>query len=293
MTTIAIFGLNGTLAAPALEALQSPLFASKVKFPIIVVSRNVPESTSQIEYIKSDLSNTDELSSQLKGVDVFVELIPATKVLFDLLEKVAAIVKPKLYIPGQFGIDVPAVLTYLPNFLEYEPIHSDNLRALGIKTVDIVNGHFASPDLWLHEIVEQFGIDKEKKTYVVRGDINQKTSVTFLLDIGKTIAAVATNENLDKLPDYLRVFSENITVQLIIKRYEVEHGVSLEKTAQYTAEETLKELIANWTGVFVPERLAFDVHAVTSQGIDKGFYFEDNEREDINPGEKLWRWEKF
>lgn len=292
MTNIAIFGVNGALAEPTLTALQSPLFAGKVNYPIKVVSRKPQALTSKILYITSDLTNTAELAEQLKGTNVFIELLPPIRELFALIEKLSAVVKPELFIPSQFGADVPQVIKYIPEFYTQEPEHSTNLRALGIKVVDVVTGFFSSP-VWLHQVVSHAGVNPEDKTYTVLGDINQKFSVTTVEDIGKTIAAVATHSNFKSIPDNFRVYSELVTPQKVIDLYEKNNNVKLTKKDEFTAEEALKQLTATLTKGFFEDQLLYYLHVIVSQGLDKGLYFSENLREFINPNESVWKWGKY
>lgn len=286
---ITIFGLNGTLAGPTLDALESPKFVDKVNFPIKVVSRKPQQLTTKIHYITSDLSNTAELASQLEGTNVFIELLTSSKELFDAVEKVAAIVKPQLFIPSQFGCEMSKVSEYIPDFFPYELQHSENLRSLGIKTVDIVTSFFTSP-VYLHEVVAHVGIDTKDESYTVRGDINQNFAVTTLEDVANTISAVATHSSPSSIPNTLRIFSETITVKKVIDTYEKNHNVKLKTKAAHTARESLEEISGK---KFDPSEFLETIHIILSQGLDKGTSYIQHEREFINPRESVWKWGKF
>ena len=88
--SVAIFGLNGTLGAPTLNAIQTT-FADKFLFPVLAVTRDTSKvtSTDKVKYIKGDYINgTSELAEQLKGTDVIIELVSPNPELFAAIETI-------------------------------------------------------------------------------------------------------------------------------------------------------------------------------------------------------------
>lgn len=293
--SVAIFGLNGSLGKLVLEALQSPIFADKIAFPIKAISRLEQVSTDTVTYIKAELTDTEAIAAQLKGTDVFLELLSANPALLPLLEKIAAIVKPKLFIPSQFGVDIDQVNEYIPGFLSFKLNHAKNLRALGIKTVEVVTGFFAIPGTFLYEIVGFVGIDPTTKTYITRGDPHQKIAISKEEDIGKAVAALATYGDYSKLPDVVRIFSQYVTIQEVTDRYEESHNLKLTNAGAISKEESLKQFRESLAKGFDPSPagVLYYLHSIASQGLNHGLLFDSDHREFINPGEKLWKWGKF
>lgn len=291
--SIAVFGLSGVLGESVLRALQSLVFSARIKYPIKAVSRAEIESTSSIEYIQSDLTNSGELSSILEGTDVIIELLGPSLETFGALEEIVALVGPKLFIPSQFGADMDEVHKYAPGFIGMKAQHSKIARSAGVKVVDLYAGVIAVPGSYLYEIVGAVGIDTNSKTYSVIGDVNQKFSCSKTPDIANSIAALATATSISNLPNLVSVYSELITPQIVISTYEKNHKIKLTKNKSSTAEEELEIFRKDWAKGWDPSKFLYYIHVFISQGLNKGLYFEQNGREYVNPGESLWKWEKY
>lgn len=291
--SIAVFGINGALGDAVLTSLQSEPFASKIKYPIKAVTRGDTKSTDKVEYVKSDLSNADELATKLKGTDVFIELLAPNPTLFATTEKVAALVKPKLFIPSQFGVDIEHVQLYLPGFLQLKADHSNALRKEGIQTVDVYTAFFAIPGSFLYEITQHVGVDPQSNTYTVRGDVNQQIAVSRPEDIGNSVASLATIGDYSKIPEKVRILSENVSVKRILETYGKNHNVTLKEGEVISKEQALDDLKKEWSKGFDPSKFLFYLHSIASQGTDKGLSFSVNHRELVNPSESLWKWGKF
>ncbi|RLV95778.1 hypothetical protein JA1_000689 [Spathaspora sp. JA1] len=291
--SIAIIGLHGSLGKPTLDAINSGVFDDKLKFPIKALTRNDNNpSTDKIEYIKTEINSEtiDSISSALSGVDVIVELITPNPELFTALEKVAEKVKPKLYIPSQFGSDIDDVRKLIPGFLTVKTQHTENLRNLGIKTVDIVTNYFAQPGSFLYEFVTHIGIDPATNSVVQIGSLDTKSPFTRVEDIGKVVLAVATTP-IDKLPNKLKVKSGSVTYKEFIERYESSHNVVLTIKEKLTTEEAKKQLDERLkeSGGFNFKDFTFYLHVAGALGLE----YDGKDNELINPNESIWKWQKY
>lgn len=291
--TIAVIGLNGVLGKPFIDALQSDAFADKVSFPVKAVTRSTKASSEKIQYVKGsvDPKDADSLSSELKGVDVVIGLTGANPDLLKGLEKVVENVKPKLVIPSQFGVEIDKADKIFPGFLGLKQAHSEALRKLGSKVVDIVTSFFAAPNSFLYEIVVQVGVNPSAGEVIYRGSPDQKLSIARVEDIGYAIASVAT-KNPSELPNKVRIQSEVVTQQDIVKRFEEIHNVKL-SVKHESAEEALKKGQEKYAQGFEFKDFLYYLSVLASQGLDKGVYFKENENELVNPGQKLWKWTKY
>ncbi|KAK6202532.1 CIP1 protein [Scheffersomyces amazonensis] len=292
--SVAIIGLNGFLGKPVLEAINSGKFDDKLQFPIKALTRKEQPSTDKIQYITTDISDetVSSIGESLKGTEVIVELVKADPTLFGVIEKVVAEVKPKLFVPSQFGTDLIQVDDYAPGFLALKTQHSANVRKLGVKVVDVITSLFAVPGAFLYEIVGAVGIDPTTNTIVQRGDASSKFSISKLEDIGLSVVSLITLP-ISELPDTVRVQSQVISFQDVYDRYEKDHNVKLTVKEKYTKEEALAELKSKYAAGFEFKDFLFYLQAIAAQGVDKGLYFSEVHNELVNPGEKYWKWGKF
>ncbi|KAL6451552.1 hypothetical protein SBY92_002895 [Candida maltosa Xu316] len=280
--SIAIIGLNGSLGKP-------------VQFPIKAISRKDPETKDpNVDYVVSaiDDGTIDSISQRLAGTDVIIELTGANPDLFSKVEKIVAKVKPKLFIPSQFGTDIEALETYAPGLLTFKQIHSENVRKLGVKVVDILTSLFAVPGAFLYEWVHAVGIDPHAKTVKLIGGADSKFHVSKVTDIGNTVAFVATSDP-KTLPNTVKIASDEISVQNVIDRYSKDHGIELKVVSTQPAEEAKKELIDSLKNGFNHEKFLWYLNVVLAQGLDKGLLFSKLDNELVNPGESLWKWGKY
>ncbi|KAK6202533.1 uncharacterized protein RJT21DRAFT_125073 [Scheffersomyces amazonensis] len=301
--SIAVIGLSGLLGKPFLEAINSGKFDEKIQYPIKALTTKDIPSTEKVSYIKTELNDESipTIASSLKGVDVIVELVAANPVLFPVLEKVVAEVKPKVYIPSGFGVDLEAITPYLPGFLSLKHKHLENGRKIaGVKTVDFVTSFFAAPGAFLYEYVGAAGINPADKTVTVRGSVDQKFSFSSLVDIGYSLVSLITLP-FEKIPETIRINSGVITVQDVIDKYEANHDVKLSIVKTISKEEALKELLEvipnGEINFFTPEftlpNFFLVANVVLAQGAGKGAYLTEVDNELVNPGEKYWKWAKY
>ncbi|CUM57131.1 unnamed protein product [Debaryomyces tyrocola] len=289
--TVAIIGTSGFLGKPTLDAFESSIFADKFQFPIKALSRSSKPSTDKIEYIQGSLDDEgiDKVVESFKGVDVIIEL-SGPKV-YGPVETLVKQVKPKLFIPSQFGTEIDKSDKVFPGFLDIKTKHSKAVRDVGIKTVDVITSLFASPGAFLYEIVGQVGIDSESKTVTYRGDPNIKFSFTHVNDIGRSVVAIAAIDP-SKLPDKIRIQSGLITPSQVVERYEKDHNVKL-AVKNESAEEALKAGKAKYAQGFNPADFLFYLSVILSQGVDHGLRYSQNENELVNPGNASWNWDQY
>lgn len=289
--TVAIIGTSGFLGKPTLDAFESSIFADKFQFPIKALSRSSKPSTDKIEYIQGSLDDEgiDKVVESFKGVDVIIEL--SGPQVFGPVEILVKQVKPKLFIPSQFGTELDKSDKVFPGFLDIKAKHSKAVRDVGIKTVDVITSLFASPGAFLYEIVGQVGIDSESKTVIYRGDPDLKFAFTHVNDIGRSVAAIAAIDPF-KLPDKIRIQSGLITPSQVVERYEKDHNVKL-AVKKESAEEALKAGKAKYAQGFNPADFLFYLSVILSQGVDHGLRYSQNENELVNPGNKFWNWDQY
>lgn len=285
------------MGEPVLKAFESAVFADKFLFPVLAVTRDASKYTSndKVKYITGDYVNgQDALIKELSGVDVVIELVSPSPPVLAGIEAIVKAVKPKIFIPTQFGCELEGANKVLPGFLAIKSEHSDRVRAFGgIKVVDIYNSLFAQ-GAWLYEIVGHVGADPETKTVTYFGPHDTKLAFTSLDDVGRAVASVASvaSKLPSELPDKVRIQSGEVTAEEIVKRYEQTHDIKFE-VKDVPLEEALAEADKVWAEGFNPAKFLYYLHVLAASGRGKGVSFELNERELVNPGESLWTWSKF
>lgn len=290
--SIAIIGTGGFLGKPVLDAIESELFAQNIHYPVKAVTRTAKPSTSKVEYVVAELADTEKVVELLKGTDVIIELVGVNPVVFSQLEKINASVRPKLYIPSQFGVDIDQVNRYAPGFLTIKTNHTQALRAAGTKTVDVVTSFFAIPGANLYEYVGSAGIDPQTKSVIQRGSLEQKFAVSLLQDVGRALVSLATKDT-STIPDKVRIQSDVISFQDVIDRYEKSHDVKLAVAKRLSTKETEAEFVEKWLKGFNPAEFRYYLQVIASKGVDNGALYSDIHNELVNPNESVWKWEKF
>lgn len=293
--SVAIFGVSGFLGPATLAAFESKAFAEKFLFPIKVFSRDISKKTStdKLKYVQGDLSDAGvpALIEELKGVDVVIELVGPNPGVFGAIEKAVVATKPKLFIPSQFGVQLDKVNEYFPGFLGLKVAHSQKIRAAGIKVVDINTGLFAVEGAFLYEVVGSVGIDAEKKTVTYVGEPSSTFAVSKLSDIGYSVAAVAAH-NPATIPDTVRVKSQDVSFKEVVERYEQTHNVKLE-VSHISKDEAFAQGVAKFKAGFDFKDFLYYLQIISSQGTDRGLAFSQDENELLNPGQSLWKYQKF
>ncbi|GEQ69576.1 hypothetical protein JCM33374_g3248 [Metschnikowia sp. JCM 33374] len=295
--SVAIFGLNGNLGASTLAAFETSVFQDKFQLPVLAVTRDVSKTTSTafVKYVQGDIANGKEaLIKELANVDVVISLLGATPDVLDNIEAVVAGIKPKVYIPSQFGMDIPAASKIFPGLIAFKAAHSDKIRELGIKVVDIITSLFAG-GIWLHHVVGHVGIDTESNSVTYLGSPESKFSFSALEDIGKVVVSAASKAFASPVdfPDTLNVQSGILTPADVVKAYETANNTKLEVKEIIPKEKVLEEAQALWVKGFDPSKFLYYLNVLISQGEGAGVLFRDNDNEVVNPQESLWKWSKF
>ncbi|KAF5113505.1 hypothetical protein DV452_003660 [Geotrichum candidum] len=232
--TVAILGINGTIGVHALNAFLSPTFSSLFTLPIRIVTRdpskikaNVPAITDDnVKFYSANIATGEGLAAVFEGVDVIVNLL-GTEVSHTAVIEAAVAAKPKLYLPSEFGTDIPASGPYL-NLFKVKTDVVDLARSKGLKTVSIVNGAFSE---WLLTVPPFAGVDfPEPGQFQYYGDGSAKIDTTSLVDVGKVIASVASKDPAT-LPDYIRVAGDVVSPRKISDAYTAATGQKLTDVA--------------------------------------------------------------
>ena len=232
--TVAILGINGTIGTHVLNAFLSPTFSSLFTLPIRIVTRdpskikaNVPAITDDnVKFYNANISTGEGLATVFERVDVIINLL-GTEVSHTAVIEAAAAAKPKVYIPSEFGTDIPASGPYA-NLFKVKTDVVDLARSKGLKTVSIVNSAFSE---WLLTVPPFAGVNfPEPGQFQYYGDSSAKIDTTSLVDVGKVIASVASKDPAT-LPDYIRVAGDVVSPRKISDAYTAVTGQKLTDVA--------------------------------------------------------------
>lgn len=294
MSTVAVYGLNGTLGADVIKALISEPFVSKIKTPIKLLTQSPDQkvvTSDKVEYI--NVKETP-LKQALQGIDVFINLgnFP-TAASPEVIEALVAN-NVKLYIPSQFGTDLEALQDDFPGFLDGKNAHSNEARSKGIKTVDIYTGLFIGADQIFYgpSPFSVLNFDADKKEVEIVGDENTVINPSFFKDIGNVVAALATRDDYKSIPDKVRTYSGKVTLGDLVAHYEKKHNVKITKK-YIKPSEVIAEAKEKYKNFSFQDFFLY-LRAFLAGGEGKGLIFESkNDRELINPGESLFKWTKY
>ena len=252
--TVAILGINGTIGVHALNAFLSPTFSSLFTLPIRIVTRDpskikatVPAITDDnVKFYSANIATGEGLATVFEGVDVIINLlgveVPHTAVI-----EAAAAAKPKVYIPSEFGADIPASGPYA-NLFKVKTDVVDLARSKGLKTVSIITSAFSE---WLLTVPPFGGVNfPEPGQFQYYGDDSVEIDTTSLVDVDtnkkhnnnkknkhtqatadrKVIASVASKDPTT-LPDYIRVAGDVVSPRKISDAYTAVTGQKLTDVA--------------------------------------------------------------
>ena len=232
--TVAILGINGAIGFHALNAFLSPTFSSLFTLPIRIVTRdpskiktNVPAITDDnVKFYNANIATGEGLATVFEGVDVIINLL-GTEVSHTAVIEAAAAAKPKVYIPSEFGTDIPASGPYA-NLFKVKTDVVDLARSKGLKTVSIITNAFSE---WLLTVPAFAGVNfPEPGQFQYYGDDSVEIDVTSLVDVGKVIASVASKDPAT-LPDDIRVASDVVSPRKISDAYTAATGQKLTDVA--------------------------------------------------------------
>lgn len=285
MVKVAIIGTGGTIGPPIIESLKSN---PKVESPIKAVTTKDKQSDEFVTYLKYCLDDIN-LMEQLKGIDVLISLpIVNPKISADL-KKILAQVKPKIYIPGEFGSDNDTIPEHLMHpFFKAKVDHLDQIGDLNVKVVNIITGFFKIPPIYLCNFVGHVGIDVDNKTVTYYGSPQTPLSYIKQNDLANVTSAIVTTD-ADKLKSKYVVKSHVLSLQEFVKKYEQEKGIEL--TPIYKTKQDAVEEIESIFKDRVPGQSDFPRFLNLYLGMGKGVVFDKFDNEEINPGESLWKWE--
>ncbi|CAH6718238.1 hypothetical protein CLIB1444_01S02234 [[Candida] jaroonii] len=279
MTTVAVLGYSGVLGKAVLEAFSNENF--NVSFPIKVVTSKDMPSNEKIEFVKASIDET--LVDKLKGIDVLISLLPGKEDLLKTLEPIIVSIKPKFYIPSEFGndLDVLDEKLLLPPFV-YKFDHNKRLEGQAIKVVRIYTGFFRFPPIFLYAYTDIIGVVQKNREVKVVGDYETKVvDYCTLEDIANSVAAIATTDPKHVLDSY-RISSNRILLKDIVAQLEAEQNQEY-KIVNITIEDQFRAVEQNPSF----ENIIFCCY---SQGPGNGLIFEKNDNEVINPQSSLWTW---
>ncbi|KAF5092372.1 hypothetical protein D0Z03_002898 [Geotrichum reessii] len=240
--TVVIVGINGTIGSHAINAFLSPTFNSLFTLPIRIVTRDpskikaaVPAITDDnVKFYNADIATGEGLATAFEGTDVIVNIL-GTEVSHAAVIEAAAVAKPKIYIPSEFGTDIPATKPFV-NLFKVKTDVVELARSKGLKTVSIVNGAFSE---WLLTIPPFAGVNfPEAGQFQYYGDGEAKISTTSLPDVGKTIASIASKDPAI-VPDYITIAGDLVTPRKISDTYTVVTGQKLTDVALPLDEITI------------------------------------------------------
>ncbi|KAM9932410.1 hypothetical protein OXX80_007958 [Metschnikowia pulcherrima] len=294
--SVAVFGLNGALGESTLAAFSSSAFSDKFQLPVLAITRDATTKTSTnvVKYVQGDIQNgKDSLVQKLANTDVVISLLGATPDVLAHIEKIVEEVKPQVYIPSQFGVNIPAASKTFPGFLGFKTAHSEKVRSFGIKVVDIYTSFFVG-GIWLYHVIGHIGADPESKSVTYLGSPDTKLSYTTLEDIGRVVVSVASKAFGEKnFPDALKVQSGYVSPAEVVKRYEETNNTTLNVKEIVPKEKVLEEAKKVWAQGFDGNKFLYYLNVLVSQGEGAGVHFTENDDELVNPGESLWKWKKF
>lgn len=292
--TVAILGSNGTLGQPILKALTSELFASRFQLPIRVITRSRAgkEDTETLKYYEASVDDVATFKPALAGVDVFFSLVSHTVSSESLLAALKVADSLKVYIPSQYGCDIPNT-DYLP-VLAGKTAHSTAAREQNplLKVVDVYTALFSEPGAFLDEYVEHAGLFPATKKAVFRGPKGVRFNVSTFPDIANAVSVIASTPP-SALRDTYRIYSDTITQEDVLAKYEASHNTQFD-VSYVSAADTLAEAEARLAKGFDFKDFFFYLQTYIAQGEGKGLAFETaNEREVLNPNQSLWQWQTY
>lgn len=298
MSSIAIIGTSGILGGPVLKELSNSKYADKIKYPIKAITSKdkSAESTEKVTFIQGNLQDA-ELAARLGQIDVVISLVSASKEVLENTETLLARLKPKLFIPPEYGTESDKVEKELRvPMIDLKLDHVSRVRnQLGIKCVSFYIGFIKVPP-FLYDFLDHAGVSLANKTvlYLKHGGERSNGNVlipfTTATDLAKAISTVVVSDP-SKILDSYRIYSNSILVKDIAQLKAAELG-----GAKFTPiYKTLDELTLEFKSLVAagnPDFIKFLTVSVY-RGPGHGISFEKDEREIINPSQSLWTWESW
>lgn len=290
--SVAIFGSGGALGKEVINAFTGPIFAAGLKYPIKVFTSKDTPSTDKINYVSIALDDEHipEITEQLKGVDVVVNLMGSRKGpgILDTIATAVILAKPEVYFAPLYGHTLNKS-TLFPGLINLILQHSEDIRQSGIKLVNVYNGAFFD-DIYLKEVIDHVGANLEAGTFEVVDDLNHPLSITASKDVANAIASVATMES-DAIPDDLYIQGDTTTLKEIVEKWEKAHNRELKKNV-VSRDDALAKALQVWSQGFNPANFVYYLSSVVSLEPDV-VNLTNIDNELVNPGGKFWEWTKF
>lgn len=287
--TIAVFGINGNIGGPVLDALTSPDFKDHYHQPVRALTRELPTENKKdsVEYYKTDLDDPETLDNALKGVTVLVNTA-SPAVSHKPLVDAAARQGVQVYFPSEFGLDYRAKDLY-KNLSVHKREQTDYATSQIPKVVSIYCGLFIE---WVVNIPQIVGIIPDKQLYVQNGDEDFLHGFVSVKDIAKSIAAVSLKP-VDEIPERLRLQGDAIRASEIVGLYEKYHAVTLARHVEPT-EVVLKKAAEADDRPFSERNMDDLTNLLQGVGAnpEAEHVLEPNDSETVNPGQSLWKWAK-
>lgn len=231
--TIAIVGVNGVLGTHVIAALLSPIFRASYNLPIRAITRDpskarsiAPDSTdADLKFFTADVVSGEGLDEVFEGVDVVINLL-GMEFSHQKVADSAATAHIKLYIPSEFGVDIPNSGPYA-DLLRFKTEHVDYARRLGLNSVVLITSLFTE---WLCSI-PAFGINApEPGEFRYYGDFDTKVATTSLIDFGKIIASIVAKDPAS-IPPKILTRSSVVTPRIMYETYKKTTGKELKIVA--------------------------------------------------------------
>lgn len=289
MVKIGIIGTGGFIAPAIIDSLKT-LTKDKVEFPIKAITSQDKPSDEYLEYLKASLDD-ESVIDHFKGVDVvmfFGKINPTTS---QNIKKLLETVKPKVYMPSEYGSDLFAAdYSLLHPHLKHKVEHINDLASVDVKIVRVITGYFKFPPVFLYQFVAHVGINLGDKTVTYYGSPDTELSYSKLKDVANATATIAVTE-VDKLQSKYVIKSHSLPLKEFVHKYEQENGIEL--TPIYNSREEARALGEEVAKKPEPtfEDLATCLLVMLGLGPGNGALFEEFDNEVINPGESLWKWE--
>ncbi|KAA8916425.1 hypothetical protein TRICI_001420 [Trichomonascus ciferrii] len=229
-TKVAVFGLNGELGKPLIEAFTSDEYKGQYALPIRAATRDPSKfsSTNDVEYVRADINDAESLKTALDGVDVVLDVTAAATSSKPLIDAAVA-AGVSVYFLSEFGCDLdsPGLKWIPPDFAVKfdEAKHAEQYPQL--KTVSVRTSLFA--DIVVPRAPGLFGIDVSNKKAIKYEGYENKFSVIWVADISKAVASVAYKDP-KALPDVIKLHGSSVSIKDIIEYYEQKEGAKFDLT---------------------------------------------------------------
>lgn len=280
--TVVVVGANGFLGAHVIKALLSAPFRSLYTLPIRVVTRDsskviakVPGAEADVKFYSADVVSGAELDTAFNGADVVVNLL-GVSFSHNKVADAAAAANAKLYIPSEFGLFIKDA----GEFKDVLAVKSANIsyaRGLGLKSVAVSIGAFTE----FVYTTPIFGVNAPSSgEFLYYGDLDTKTSVTSLADVGKAVASLGAKDP-STIPDDVIIAGDTLTLREIPETIKKISGKELKLVGKPLEEITTPALKVVHDG---PKSVADFLTGLKGAYYSGRFYAEGKDNEFVSKG---------